>query len=124
DRAHILQLLPASSVSPRVVGAVCAPPFGRSVLASGIWVACKRHRRYVAGETLTVQAYCQRYTRTLPDRFPVHPRGDMATFRPPVVARRDGEELLCDCQHEGAHIWPDGEPAARGGVAGDDKTVL
>ncbi|HUG16931.1 MAG TPA: hypothetical protein VMM78_18125 [Thermomicrobiales bacterium] len=58
---------------------------------------------------MTVRGYCQSYRRLLPDRFPVHPRGEMATFSPPVVARRDGEELVCDCLHDSVHIWPNGD---------------
>lgn len=33
----------------------------------------------------------------------------MAAYRPPVVARRSGEDLVCDCLHDGVHIWPNGD---------------
>jgi hypothetical protein len=35
----------------------------------------------------------------------------MATYRPPVVARRADEEMVCDCLHEDVHIWPNGDHA-------------
>jgi hypothetical protein len=33
----------------------------------------------------------------------------------PVVARREGAQLQCDLQHDGPHIWPDGELVPRDG---------
>lgn len=58
---------------------------------------------------VTERGYCQLYRRILPDRFPVQPRGELATYRLPIVARRDGEELVCDRMHVGLHIWPNGD---------------
>jgi hypothetical protein len=83
---------------------------GTPMRRKNIAVRCGRERasRY-SGDTVTVRGYCQLYRRILPDRFPVHPRGEMATYRPPVVARRDGGELVCDSLHDGPHIWPNGD---------------
>jgi hypothetical protein len=42
----------------------------------------------------------------------VQHRSGLATISPVIVARRAGALLLCDLEHEGAHCWPDGGPAA------------
>jgi hypothetical protein len=55
------------------------------------------------------RSFCALHHHRLPDRFPVQPRGELARRVPQVVARRDGEVLLCACEHDGPHWWPDGD---------------
>jgi hypothetical protein len=96
-----------------------APPELQLPYTSPAMVRSTRHMPFAArhaprtseGPVVTDQNYCQRHRRYLPDRFPVQPRAELATRRPPVVATRAGEVLLCDGQHEGPHIWPDGDEA-------------
>ena len=57
------------------------------------------------------RGYCRLHRSALPAQFPAQPRPDMALFRPQVVATRPGEELLCNGQHSGPHLWPDGDEA-------------
>jgi hypothetical protein len=57
------------------------------------------------------RGYCRLHRAALPSRFPVQPRPDMVTRRPAVVATRAGEELLCNGEHCGPHLWPDGDEA-------------
>ena len=58
---------------------------------------------------LIVRGYCRLHRVALPTRYPVQPRPDLTTRRPLVVATRPGEELLCGCEHDGPHLWPDGD---------------
>lgn len=61
---------------------------------------------------MTVNAsYCLFHRSRLPDRYPVQPRPEMAARPPLVVAARGSETLLCGCEHDGPHLWPDGEEA-------------
>jgi hypothetical protein len=55
--------------------------------------------------------YCRLHRVALPSRFPVQHRPDLAFRRPIVVATRPGEELLCDRDHPGPCLWPDGDEA-------------
>jgi hypothetical protein len=57
------------------------------------------------------RGYCRLHRVTVVTRYPVQPRPDMAVRRPIVVATRPGEELLCNCEHSGPHLWPDGDEA-------------
>jgi hypothetical protein len=57
------------------------------------------------------RGYCRLHRTALPSRFPVQTRPDMAVRRPEVVATRSGEELLCNGEHDGPHLWPDGDEA-------------
>jgi hypothetical protein len=57
------------------------------------------------------RGYCRLHRAAPPSRFPVQPRTDMAILHPPVVATRPGEELLCNGEHSGPHLWPDGDEA-------------
>ncbi|RIK38359.1 MAG: hypothetical protein DCC58_16730 [Chloroflexi bacterium] len=61
---------------------------------------------------MTISAsYCLLHRVRLPDRFPVQPRPDMAVHPPLVVGTRNDEVLLCGCEHDGPHLWPDGDEA-------------
>ncbi|MEX1158189.1 MAG: hypothetical protein WEC79_04595 [Thermomicrobiales bacterium] len=55
------------------------------------------------------RGYCRLHHGALPTRYPVQPRPDLTLRRPLVVATRPGEELLCGCEHDGPHLWPDGD---------------
>ena len=55
------------------------------------------------------RGYCRLHRVALPIHYPVQPRSDLAVRRPPVVATRPGEELLCNCEHSGPHLWPNGD---------------
>jgi hypothetical protein len=55
------------------------------------------------------RGYCRLHRVALPNRYPVQPRPDLTVRRPLVVATRPGEELLCNCEHDGPHLWPDGD---------------
>lgn len=72
---------------------------------------------------MTINAnYCQFHRVHLPDRYPVQPRPEMAAHPPLVVAMRHGETLLCNCEHDGPHLWPDGDevyPDEPGGAVED-----
>ena len=57
------------------------------------------------------RGYCRLHRVGLPAQFPTHPRTGMAVLRPAVVATRPGEELLCNGEHSGPHLWPDGDEA-------------
>ena len=57
------------------------------------------------------RGYCRLHRAALPTRYPVQPRPDLAIRRPLVVATRPGEELLCNCEHSGPHLWPNGDEA-------------
>lgn len=56
------------------------------------------------------RAYCLGHRHLIPPSFPVQHRTGLATMATVIVARRPGEVLLCDLQHEGDHSWPDGTP--------------
>ena len=55
------------------------------------------------------RGYCRLHHVAVVTRYPVQPRPDLAIRRPIVVATRPGEELLCNCEHSGPHLWPDGD---------------
>lgn len=55
------------------------------------------------------RATCIFYRHTLPPEFPVHHRPGLTTRRPIEVDRRPDSVLLCDQNHEGECLWPDGE---------------
>jgi hypothetical protein len=57
------------------------------------------------------RGYCRLHRVAVPTRYPVQPRPDLAIRRPTVVATRPGGELLCNCEHSGPHLWPDGDEA-------------
>lgn len=54
------------------------------------------------------RAICARFVHVLPPAFPVQNRPGIATSRPTEVARRVNDVLLCDRNHEGDCVWPDG----------------
>jgi hypothetical protein len=56
------------------------------------------------------RALCVACHHVLPETFPVQGRSGAAVIRPFVVARRPDAVLLCDGEHPGAHMWPDGTP--------------
>jgi hypothetical protein len=58
------------------------------------------------------RATCIFIRHTLPPEFPVQHRAGLATSRPIEVDRRPHAVLLCDRHHEGACLWPDGEPVS------------
>ncbi len=57
------------------------------------------------------RGYCRLHRVAVPTRYPVQPRPDLTIRRPVVVATRPGGELLCNCEHSGPHLWPDGDEA-------------
>ena len=57
------------------------------------------------------RGYCRLHRVAVPTRYPVQPRPDLAIRRPLIVATRPGQELLCNCEHSGPHLWPDGDEA-------------
>jgi hypothetical protein len=57
------------------------------------------------------RGYCRLHRTTVPNLYPVQLRPDMAIRRPTVVATRPGEELLCNSEHSGPHLWPNGDEA-------------
>lgn len=57
------------------------------------------------------RGYCRLHRVAVPTRYPVQPRPDLAIRRPLVVATRPGGELLCNGEHSGPHLWPDGDEA-------------
>lgn len=54
---------------------------------------------------------CLLVTHHLPQAFPVISRTELATMPPVEVARTGSSILLCDHQHEGPHLWPNGDEA-------------
>ena len=56
------------------------------------------------------RATCIFIRHTLPPEFPVQHRVGLTTSRPIEVDRRPNAVLFCDRNHEGACLWPDGEP--------------
>lgn len=66
-------------------------------------------------------SYCLFHRVRLPDRYPVQPRPEMAARAPLVVGMRGEEMLLCNCEHDGPHLWPDGEEVVGEPVAVEDS---
>jgi hypothetical protein len=60
------------------------------------------------------RAYCLGHRHLLPPAFPVQHRTGVAALVPVIVSRRPDAVLLCDCEHDGPHSWPDGEIAGAG----------
>ena len=56
-------------------------------------------------------AICLMVTHQSPKGFPVIGRNDIATMPPVEVARNGSSVLLCDRQHDGPHLWPNGDEA-------------
>ncbi len=56
------------------------------------------------------RCFCRNATRVPPRSFPVAGRAGLATAPMIVLARNERQMLLCDLLHDGAHLWPDGEP--------------
>jgi hypothetical protein len=61
------------------------------------------------------RAVCIFYRHTFPPEFPVNHRPGLATSRPTEVDRRPDAVLLCDQNHEGECLWPDGDSIAKTG---------
>jgi hypothetical protein len=59
------------------------------------------------------RATCIFYRHTFPPEFPVYHRPGLATSRPTEVDRRPDAVLLCDQNHEGECLWPDGDSIAK-----------
>jgi hypothetical protein len=57
------------------------------------------------------RAICLFFRHVGPATFPVQSRQGLATSRPTEVARRLDSVLLCDRNHEGDCVWPDGSIA-------------
>ena len=54
-------------------------------------------------------AICLLVTHKAPKGFPVMARPELATMPPVEVARTGTSILLCDKQHDGPHLWPNGD---------------
>jgi hypothetical protein len=61
------------------------------------------------------RATCLFYRHTFPPEFPVNHRPGLATSRATEVDRRLDAVLLCDRNHEGDCLWPDGESIGKAG---------
>ena len=59
------------------------------------------------------RAYCLFHQHPFPERYPAQQRPDLVLHRPPIVAERPGQLLLCACEHDGDHMWPDGDAVMR-----------
>jgi hypothetical protein len=68
------------------------------------------------------RGYCRLHRVELPSRYPVQPRPDLAIRHPLIVATRPGQELLCNGEHPGPHLWPDGDES--GDWPEDDAEIL
>jgi hypothetical protein len=55
--------------------------------------------------------FCIAGRRQYPVEWPVSHRQGLAIARMEEVGRRDRDVLVCDKLHQGACVWPDGEPA-------------
>ena len=55
------------------------------------------------------RGYCRLHRVPIVERYPVQPRPDLPIRRPHIVATRPGEELLCNGEHGGPHLWPNGD---------------
>ncbi len=66
-------------------------------------------RRVAAGFGDGIErAICASFVHVGPLTFPVQHRPGIAASRPTEVARRENAVLLCDRNHEGDCVWPDG----------------
>jgi hypothetical protein len=54
-------------------------------------------------------AICQFVTHASPQGFPAIARSGLATMPPVEVARTGSSVLMCDNQHNGPHLWPNGD---------------
>ncbi len=54
-------------------------------------------------------AICLFITHRFPRAFPVIGRTELATMPPVEVARTGSSILFCDQQHDGPHLWPNGD---------------
>jgi hypothetical protein len=72
-------------------------------------------RRYVGWADDIERAYCARVVHRFPTAFPVASHPGAATIAPAIVARRPRAILLCIFDHEGPHVWPDGEEVSAAG---------
>jgi hypothetical protein len=54
-------------------------------------------------------AICLLVTHKVPKAFPVMARSELATMPQVEVARTGSSVLLCDKQHDGPHLWPNGD---------------
>jgi hypothetical protein len=83
----------------------------------------RRRKRGGGGERRSSSGYgdgveratCIFYRHTFPPEFPVYHRPGLATSRPTEVDRRPGAVLLCDQNHDGECLWPDGDSVAKTG---------
>ena len=57
------------------------------------------------------RAFCTEMNSLLPAAWPVQHRTGLAVIPPIVIARLQDKMLLCDCQHNGPHVWPNGDVA-------------
>lgn len=57
------------------------------------------------------RAFCTEMKNLLPAAWPVQHRTGLAVIQPIAIARTNGRILLCDCQHGGPHVWPNGDVA-------------
>jgi hypothetical protein len=64
------------------------------------------------------RAMCLGVVSRTPGLFPVHHRTGIAVRTLETVDRTESSILLCDVQHEGPHIWPNGDI-----VGGDQLTA-
>ena len=61
------------------------------------------------------RAYCLGVQSHPPRSFPVQHRSGLAVLARVTVATTESAILLCDGQHDGPHIWPNGD------VAGEER---
>jgi len=54
-------------------------------------------------------AICQGVTHRSPQSFPAIGRSELATMPPIEVARTGSSILFCNYQHDGPHLWPNGD---------------
>jgi hypothetical protein len=74
-----------------------------------------QERRWSSGYGDGIErATCIFYRHTLPPNFPVNQRPGLATSRPIEVDRRVDSVLLCDQNHDGDCLWPDGGSVSPG----------
>ena len=55
------------------------------------------------------RAFCIGIVASPPRSFPAQHRSGLAVLTPVVVAREESSMLYCDCEHDGPHIWPNGD---------------
>jgi hypothetical protein len=83
----------------------------------------RRRKRGGGGERRSSSGYgdgveratCIFYRHTFPPEFPVYHRPGLATSRPTEVDRRLDAVLLCDQNHDGECLWPDGDSITKTG---------